>query len=405
MKCGWIECLGGASGNMFLGAFLDLGVPLSVMEQAIEALELKGMVQLAVEKSSDHGITGHHVRVLVGKAEEEGADHHGALQGHGVHFAAIRNRIENAPLAQGVREIAVAAFNALAVAEGKVHGVPPEDVHFHEVGEVDALVDIVCAAAAADWLQVENWYVDAIPLGRGWTQCAHGRIPLPAPATLQLLVGFETFSAGLEGEMVTPTGAAILNGLGARAETGRFLLEGTGYGLGTRRWPDRPNLLRIRTGREQKPESGEILEVLETNLDDMNPEWLAPLQEQLIEAGALDAWVQPIVMKKGRSGWTLSVLATPERAEVFQNLIFSESTTLGVRRYKIHRVSRPRTSVEVETKWGTCRVKVAAGDTHAALGTVEFEDALRLSRGNGIPLREVYRTVMEAFERTHEEGE
>lgn len=325
-----------------------------------------------------------------GHVGAHGDDHeHGHGNDHGRTMREIRQILLGGRLEAPVLALALDAFGRLAKAEGKVHGVPPDEVHFHEVGALDAIVDIVGTAAALHALGVDEVVSAPPPLGRGFVQCAHGRLPLPAPATVEILRGAPVRGDSLEAELVTPTGAALL-----RAMTTRFGLvpdmtvERIGYGLGDARWPDRPNLLRLVLGHRDDSHGDQEL-VIEANIDDMSPEVFGPLCEALLADGALDAWLCPIQMKKGRPGVLLSALVAPDRRGPVVARILRETTTLGVRIHAVERTKLARRSVVVETPWGPVRVKQGIDGDAVLNEAPELEDCLALARAHGVPLKEV----------------
>lgn len=315
-----------------------------------------------------------------------GESHHGRTVGE------IRRILRAGDLEAPVLALALDAFGRLADAEGRIHGVAPDDVHFHEVGALDAIIDIVGTAAALHALGVDEVISAPPPLGRGFVECAHGRLPLPAPATVEILRGAPVRGDSLEAELVTPTGAALLRAMCDRfGEVPAMTVERVGYGLGDARWPDRPNLLRLVLGhRDDSPGGQEV--VVEANIDDMSPELFGPLCEALLADGALDAWLCPIQMKKGRPGVLLSALAPPDARARIVARILRETTTLGVRSHAVERTKLARRSVVAETPWGPVRVKQGVEGDAVLNEAPELEDCLALARAHGVPLK----TVMEA---------
>jgi hypothetical protein len=370
---------------MTIGALVDLGVPTRVVEEAIAALGLDGY-RLVFGSRVHHGI--------VAAAFDVRVDHD---QPHRT-YADVRALLAKAALPRGVRDRAERVFAKLGVAESRIHRTRLDDVHFHEVGAVDALADVVGTAAALDYLGVERVLVAPLPIGRGFVDAAHGRVPLPAPATAELLRGFPIAPVAFEGELVTPTGAAIVAALAKPAPSfPRSTLERTGFGAGTKRWPDRPNVLRVALLREAQEEAAaEPLELLEANIDDASPEWIAHAVERLLAAGARDAWTTPITMKKGRAAVTLSVLAARALADALADLVFAETTAIGVRRSPVVRTELARAVVDVETPWGPVPVKVVEvrGERR---GKPEIDACRRLADAHGVPVRTVAERALEAF--------
>lgn len=382
----YIDCFAGASGNMFLGALLDAGVPESFMKETIENLGLEN-VKLVVTEKRKRGIVGKHVEVR-----------HPEQHVHR-HLSDIVDILNRADLGPTVKDKAVAAFQRLATAEARAHSCSVEQVHFHEVGAVDAIVDVVCTMAGFDYLQIEKVHASPVHLGTGFVDCAHGTIPVPVPATLNLLEGVPTYSRGIQAELVTPTGAALLTTL---AETygpqpGGIVVR-TGYGAGTRDL-EIPNLLRLTLLEDDskgRPQGSSDLwgtdqvTILECNLDDDSPEFLPPLRDKLLELGALDAYTTSIIMKFGRPATQLTVLCPPHLAEELARVIFAESTTLGIRVDSRSRYVLPRESVDVTI--GSHRVSTKVGRLGKKIVTVapELKDCRHVAEVTGLPLKEVY---------------
>ncbi len=364
---------------MILGALLDAGVQPEIWQGELARLNLSGY-ELKIEQVQKQGLAATAVRVLV----SEGGQERGLTE--------IEELIRASRLPAEVQEISVKVFRRLAVAEARVHSMIPEQVHFHEVGGVDAIIDIVGAAVGLRLLDVEEVYASALPLGHGFVDCAHGRLPLPAPATLELLRGVPVLSRDVEGELVTPTGAAILTTLAKGF--GPFppmTVERIGYGAGQRDFPF-PNLLRLLVG-STSPTLGarlETLTLLEANIDDLNPECYGHLMERLFAAGALDVYLTPVQMKKNRPGILLSVACPSAQAEVLAALVFAETTTIGLRRQEVQRWALARERMEVETPYGRVGVKVARLGGKVMTASPEYEDCRRLALERGVPLKEVY---------------
>jgi hypothetical protein len=315
-------------------------------------------------------------------------------------YGSVRSLLDAAKLPEGVRARAHATFRRLAEAESKVHRSPIDDVHFHEVGAIDAIADVVGSAAALDYLGAEL-LVSPLPLGRGYVMAAHGRLPLPAPATVDCLAGLATYDGGLDFEFVTPTGAAIV---GAHASGSHrwptMTPERTGWGAGTAELADRPNLLRAVLGRAEPREpsgrEGGTHVVLEANVDDATGELAANWIERLLAEGALDAWVTPITMKKGRPALTIAALAPNERADAVAHALLRETTSLGLRRYEVTRLERPRRIEEVETPYGPIPIKIATGPFGPPQVKPEFDACARAAAAHRVPVREIVRAAMVA---------
>jgi len=316
-------------------------------------------------------------------------------------IAAIEAIIKKSDLPEEIKETSAAIFRRLVTVEAGIHGTAPQEVHLHEVGGTDAIVDVVGVLLGLRLLEVEKTYASRLPLGHGFVHCAHGLLPLPAPATLELLKGVPVISIDVKGETVTPTGAAILTAL--VEEFGRFpemTVGRVGYGAGKREFAV-PNLLRVLVGTTSPPpaESRDMVVLLETNLDDMNPEFYDHIMEALFTAGALDVYLQPIQAKKNRPGVLLSALCHPPAAEQLSSIIFAETTTLGIRRQAMERICLKRETVRVETPFGQVRIKIAREGERIINLSPEYEDCRRLAVEKGKPLKEVYAAAEAAARR------
>lgn len=380
----YFDCFSGISGDMVLAALLHLGLPEERLRRELGGLDLPNYT-LEISRRSRQGISALDLQVLPGPDREP----HRRLSD-------VRRIVEKSPLAPPVKVLSLAIFRRLAEAEARVHGQAVEEVHFHEVGAVDAVVDIVGAAIGLEHLKPGRILSSELPVGRGFVRCAHGVMPLPAPATLEILKGYPLRQTELEAELVTPTGAAIL----AEVTSGfspfpSMAVKAIGYGMGKKEFPDRPNLLRLVLG--EAPFSGETDRaiVLETNIDDMNPEFYDHLMERLFEGGALDVSLSPLLMKKNRPGTLLRVIAREEDSGGLTALILEETTTLGVRTYAVERRKLHREVGLVQTRYGPVRVKVAGGRFQP-----EYEDCRKIAREKGIPLPEVYQEAVRSFEET-----
>lgn len=380
----WLEPVGGCAGDMTLAALLDLGVPVDAVERELRKLPVTGW-SLRVEPGAKMGIHGIRVDVEVDEAHH-GHDHHDHDHHHGRTWGEIRGMIEGAGLSPGAVARALAIFGRLAEAEARIHGTTPEAVHFHEVGAVDSIVDVVGVAVALDLLGPSRILSAPPPLGSGTVHSQHGPMPVPAPATLELLRGRAVRSSG-PGERTTPTGAAILAAMAEDGTPSSFVPERIGYGVGHRDFDDAPNVLRATMGREG--EGGEDLFVLECNLDDTTPQILAHAIDACLEAGALDAWVAPITMKKGRPAHLVGALVPgPARDGVLATLV-RETPTLGIRWHKVERFVLERDFDEVETSYGTVPVKVGKRGDSVLTASPEWDVCVRRAREHGVPPREV----------------
>lgn len=353
---------------------------------------------------SAHHAGGHHDHAHPGSGPhhhgDEGHPHDHHHHEHSRTWAQIRALITAAPLPPGAIEKAIAVFERIARAEAHVHGTTPDEVHFHEVGAVDSIVDIVGVALALDWLGVRRILAAPPPLGSGIARSQHGPIPIPAPATLEILKGREVRSSG-PGERTTPTGAAILAALSEPGPPPAFLPERIGYGVGHADFPDAANLVRMTLGRPAaaKEPTGEAtpLVVLECNLDDASPQVLARALEACLEAGALDAWIAPLTMKKGRPGHLLGALAPAASVEALSTVIFRETPTLGIRHHPVDRRVLERRFQGVQTRYGEISIKIAIADGEIMNAAPEWEDCLAAGRRHGVPARRVREEAMASW--------
>ncbi len=386
----FLDAPSGLAGDMIIAALVDLGVPERVISDAVAKLPLKGF-HLHFGTRERSGIIGTHFDV-----------HVDAKQPHRT-YGEIRRMLEKSKLAPAIKSRALSTFRRLGESEAKVHRMPIDDVHFHEVGAIDAIVDVVGSAAALEHLGARV-VVSPLPMGHGRVKAAHGVLPLPAPATVECLRGFPTYDAGIAFELVTPTGAAIVAANARGDEAVRWPSmrpEHVGWGAGTKDLADRPNLLRAVLGVETSPSLATKREdapfvVLEANVDDATGELLGSCIETLLANGALDAWAVPLTMKKGRPAYLLAALASSHRADDLARVILRESTTLGVRRYPVDRLERPRRIEHVETRFGTLPIKVADGPYGPPQRKPEFDACNAAAKEYGVPVREVMEAVLVA---------
>ena len=386
----FLDAPSGLAGDMIVAALVDLGVPAQVIGDALAALAITGFhVDFGTRVRS--GIVAASFEVHVDSAQPART------------YAGVRALLDEAALPEGVRARAHRTFLRLAMAEAKVHRTSVEDVHFHEVGAIDAIADVVGSAAALDHLGAEV-LVSPLPMGRGFVKAAHGKLPLPAPATVECLAGLATYDGGLDFEFVTPTGAAIVGAHAVRSHRWPAMQpERVGWGAGAADLPDRPNLLRAVLGSHMRGSGppdvhGEAVThvILEANVDDATGELAASWIEALFAAGALDAWVTPIAMKKGRPAMTISALAPLARGDAVAHAMLRETTSLGVRRHAISRVERPRTLEQVDTPYGRIPVKVATGPFGPPQVKPEFDACAAAAATHGVPVREVIRAAIVA---------
>jgi len=442
MRIAYLDCFSGISGDMFLGALIDAGVPPAVLEQAVSALNLGA--RLEISRVNRSGISATKVDVIV-KGEKDApreqlaeTPEHGCSQSHshphqhaddhhhdhsshrhGRGLKEIREIIGAGALSESAKKTAMAIFEKLGAAEATIHNVPIEQIHFHEVGAVDALVDIVCAAVGAEWLAVDEFVCSPLNVGGGTVTCAHGTFPIPAPATVELLRGAPVYSSGLQAELVTPTGAAIVRTLVKRFESfPKMTIEKTGYGAGTRDFSGHANVLRITVGdafaeaiagegphatQASAPQDSpthlsiETITVIEANLDDMNPQVFGYLMDRLLEGGALDVFSTPVQMKKNRPGTLLTVLAKPEDTDRLAKIIFAETTTLGVRIREEQRQVLQRRWQSVSTRFGEVRIKIANLNGTVTSYAPEYEDCRRIAAEQRVPLKLVMQEAVQAY--------
>jgi hypothetical protein len=390
MRCGYFDCFSGAAGDMILGALLDAGCPIQTLQETIAKLSLPG-VSLRAERVQRHGLAATHARVEVQP---------GSQKAHR-HLPDIVKIIEAARLEPRVASNAKAVFGRLAEAEAHVHGIAVEQVHFHEVGAADAIVDIVGACAGLAALEIERLACSPVPVGSGTVTCAHGLMPVPAPATARLLEGFPVAACDEPGELTTPTGAAILTTLVEEfGPLPDMTVQHVGSGAGTRTGRTRPNLLRLFVGEATGPDAADhdTVTTLEAAVDDATGQALGYACARLLEAGALDAYIVPIIMKKGRPGQLLTVLCRPRDADALEALLFAETSTFGVRRCAARRVKLAREHTSVATRFGPIRVKLGRRGDKIVQAWPEYEDCATAAREAGIPLREVQQTALRAWQ-------
>jgi len=440
MRIAYLECFSGMSGDMFLGALVDAGVPRQVLEETVATLGVGA--KLEISRVVRSGISATKVDVYVDGEKDlpreeyweqqeriqshEHSDHeHGHFgrshfhpgetrtgvsaphehlrHEHGRGLTEIRQIISGASISEHAKETAIAIFEALGRAEAKIHNTSVESVHFHEVGAVDAMVDIVCAAVGAEALGVNEIICSPLNVGGGTVKCAHGTFPVPVPATVELLADVPVYSSGIAAELVTPTGAAIVKTLASRfAAFPEMKIEKSGYGAGSRDFPGHPNVVRLTIGESASTAlatktASETITVLEANLDDLNPQVFGYVMDRLLEEGALDAFGMPVQMKKNRPGTLLTVLCKPEDASKLSHLIFTETTTLGVRRRDEMRQTLARRWENVRTQWGEVRIKIASMNGTVTNYAPEYEDCQRIAAEHHVPLKQVMQEAAGAY--------
>ena len=375
----YFDCYAGISGDMTVGALLDLGVPLEHLQAELAKLQLPpDSCALSASRTERR-----HVSAL--KFDVAVRDHHTHR-----HYAGIDAMIAASSLADPVKECSRRIFRRLAEAEATVHGVPVEEVHFHEVGAIDSIVDIVGTAICLDYLGVERVFASPLPLGGGFVETAHGRLPVPAPATAELLQGLAVHNDLASGERVTPTGAAIVAALAGSGRRPAMRLERIGSGAGSKEFPDCPNILRAFLGRAEVEQATPLeVMVVETNIDDCTPEVLGYAMERLLEEGALDVFFTPIQMKKNRPGVLLTLLCRPEHLPSLGGLVLAETSAIGLRYHAAGRITLERRVEERQTPLGAVRFKLVFDGGRLLRAAPEYEDCRRIARERGIPCREV----------------
>jgi len=389
MNLAYLDCFSGVSGDMFLGALLAAGVPEGYLREILAGLPLPDF-SLTVERKTVQGFAATRMTVTCGHHGHPHGQHHHEHR----HLPEIKSLLGRAALPPRVRDKALAVFTRLAEAEAAVHGTAVDAIHFHEVGAVDALVDIVGTVAGLEYLHVDRLVCSPLPMGRGWVACAHGEIPLPGPAVCRLLEGVPVYGEDLDQELVTPTGAALVRELADHfGPLPPMLLTRTGYGAGSMaRHDHRPNLLRLLLGQSAEVAEAQEVEVIETHLDDLNPEFWPHVSERLMTSGALDVCLIPIQMKKGRPGFLLRVIGEPATRLALTTVLFSETSTIGLRLRREQRMTLPRETITVATPWGELPAKQITTPT-GTIVTPEYEACRTVAEKHHVPLQAVYAAV------------
>ncbi|PYV30747.1 MAG: nickel pincer cofactor biosynthesis protein LarC [Acidobacteria bacterium] len=392
MKRAYLDGSSGISGDMFLGALVDAGISAQQLLAELKKIPL-GFYELKRTRAVRGGLVGTRLEVKV------------PAQGSHRHLAEIETLIKGSGLSESVQAKARAIFHRLAEAEGKLHGKPPSEVHFHEVGAVDAIVDIVGASIGLELAGIGELFSSPLNVGGGRVEAAHGTLPVPAPATAELLKGVPVYSSGVEGELVTPTGAAIVSTLAKTfGPMPAMKVEQIGYGAGAMDFHGHPNVARIFIGEAADAETAhtglpgdELVSVIEANLDDMSPQLYGYLVERALAKGALDVTCTAVQMKKGRPGIQVTVLSEPDKGDELAGLLFDETTTIGLRIYEARRKVLERESAEVETPYGRVRMKVAKCNGRVLNVAPEYDDCQRVAREKSVPLKEVMLAAQSAY--------
>ena len=382
----YFDCFSGISGDMTLGALVDLGVPVTWLEDSLRSMPLSGF-RLVSRTAVRGGMQVHRLEVRVSEGRVSRT------------FADIRSLIESAALNDDIKKFSLDVFKRIAVAESAIHGCSVETVHFHEVGGTDALVDIIGTALCREYLNIDKVVASPLPLGSGPVTCRHGVLPVPAPATLAILKGIPVYDGGIREELVTPTGAALISAMTQVFKPLPLMtIRRIGYGAGSRKFDMRPNVLRVICGEEDPAADGlerDSVVMVESNIDDMNPEIYGYLMERLFADGALDVWWVPVQMKKNRPGTMLQVLCQKDAAQHIISRVLSETTTLGVRQYDVQRTMLDRKSVRIRTRFGTIAAKRITGVDGSQTVVPEHDDCRAIAISENIPLKHVYDVLTE----------
>lgn len=381
LRTAYFDCFSGISGDMFLGALLDAGLDYKAWLKEMEKLPIKGF-SVSRRKVKRCSLSGTRLTVKVVAPQP----HRNLLD--------IEKLINKSNVSPAAKETAHSVFRALARAEAKVHGTSVDEVHFHEVGAVDSIVDIVGAAVALDMMGLRKVLSSPLNLGSGLVKFSHGTFTVPAPATAELIRGIPAYASGIKAELTTPTGAAIITTLaGGFGPMPEMVAEATGYGAGGRDLPETPNMLRVIIGETDGGYDSDTVNIIETNIDDMDPRIYSHVMDRLLDAGALDVWLTPIIMKKSRPATTLSVLADAGKTPALTGIIMSETTTFGVRIIKASRKKLARRFIDIKTKSGAVRVKVGMYGKKALKAVPEYEDVKALAKRTGRTLKDIFREI------------
>jgi len=379
MKIAYLDCFSGVSGDMLVGSLLDAGLPFEELERIVSGLNLDRFT-ISAKKEGRNNIFGTQFHVSLKEKHQKAR-----------YLNDIKEIITNGDIPLAVVEKCISIFEKLAITEGEIHHISPDELHFHEVGAVDSIIDIVASVVGIYLLGIEKLFVSRMPVGKGIITSAHGKIPLPSPATIALLKGVPIYDSGQEVEIITPTGAALITSLcSSFGPMPSMIVERVGYGVGSRTLADRPNLLRILIGNDIDKQRSETVVVLESNLDDMSPELLGYLMDRLFDAGAKDVTFSHIQMKKNRPGIQLQVIGQPEDKDRLSNIIFKESTTLGIRFNYSQRSILTRGELMVESPWGKMRVKKVINQGGKTALLPEYEECRRVAKANNLALRDIY---------------
>jgi hypothetical protein len=390
MKILYYDCFSGISGDMNLGAMIDLGIEEAFLINELKKLELKGW-KIEVIKDQRHGICGTKVTVRQTRHEHKHR-----------HLSDIEKIIDESGLDDKTKELSKKIFMKVAVAEAAIHGIPIQKVHFHEVGAIDSIIDIVGAAICYNALRLDEVHISVVELGSGMVKCDHGKLPVPAPATAEIIKGIPVSIGGVDFEATTPTGAAIIAALGTVFNSDQPIrIEKTGYGVGHKDHPDVPNLLRVFLGETEKSANpGHDALMIQCNIDDMNPEFFEYISEKLFIVGASDVFLTNILMKKGRPGIILNIICEKELSDAISKVLFTESTTLGIRSFPFRKNTLVRKIETINTKYGPVTVKRSFYKDNEVACKPEFDECKKIAATTGLPVKEIYNNVIAEIERT-----
>ncbi|MFI5176960.1 MAG: nickel pincer cofactor biosynthesis protein LarC [Vicinamibacterales bacterium] len=405
----YFDCFSGAAGDMVLGALIDAGLPVDELRRALGTLGVGH--ELRVSRVLRAGLSATRIEVIETGATHHTHEHHTHTHGHDAHahhahshrsLAEIAHLIDHSALSVAGKAKAVGLFRRLAEAEAAIHQMSVDDVHLHEVGAVDSIIDIVGAVFGLEWFGIDDIVASPLNVGGGTVDMAHGRFPVPAPATARLLAGVPIYDSGIQAELVTPTGALIVSGYArAYGALPPMAVRAIGYGAGSRDFERSPNVLRVLVGERVEPASavhgGRTVVKIECEIDDMNPQLFGPVTDRLLGAGALDVFLTPVQMKKGRPGTLVTVLAPPPARDALCDVLFRETTTIGVRFEEVARETLDRRWVDVEVAGGHVRIKVASRRGQTLNATPEFDDCLRVANATGRPVKDVQAEAMHVW--------
>ena len=386
LRTAYFDCYSGISGDMILGALVNLGVNINDIRKALKKIDLKGY-KLQAKKIQRNGLSSTQIILDIDKPKSQHSHPHRS-------FTNIRKLIEQSGLPSKVKINSIEIFKRIAKVEAQIHNTTIEKIHFHEVGGIDSIVDIVGGVWAIESLKLDRVFSSPLNVGEGFVDCAHGRLPVPAPATLKLLKGIPIFSTGVKTELTTPTGAAMIGFYAEKFQSmPAMIISGDGYGAGSRIIPSIPNLLRVMIGEMPLKESDSLV-MIETNIDDMNPEIFDAVMESLFDARALDVYFSSIIMKKNRPATKISVLAEKQEREVLSKILLRETTSFGVRFYEVGRLTLEREIQKLKTSYGVIKIKIGTLDGETVQAAPEFEDCRNAARKKKIPVKKVYDDVL-----------